>query len=83
MGEAPAMAPVAIRYRAFLSYSHADTAWAKWLHASLERYSVDKDLIGQATPLGPVLDPRQTEMTKAAAAYVDSFGTTTSDQRSR
>ena len=28
--------PVAFKYRAFISYSHADTAWAKWLHRALE-----------------------------------------------
>ncbi len=43
-----------IRYRAFLSYSHRDTAWAKWLHAALEGYRVDKDVVGRATPAGPV-----------------------------
>ena len=29
---------VAFKYRAFISYSHADTAWAKWLHRALERF---------------------------------------------
>lgn len=28
------------RYRAFISYSHADEAWARWLHRALERYRV-------------------------------------------
>lgn len=28
------------RYRAFISYSHADEAWAKWLHRALETYRV-------------------------------------------
>ena len=46
--------PVTFRYRAFLSYSHRDTAWAKWLHAALEGYRIDKDLAGRATPAGPV-----------------------------
>jgi tetratricopeptide (TPR) repeat protein len=46
--------PVAIRYRAFLSYSHHDAAWAKWLHKALESYRIDKDLVGRETPLGPV-----------------------------
>jgi eukaryotic-like serine/threonine-protein kinase len=41
-------------YRAFLSYSHRDTAWAKWLHSALESYRVDKDLVGRKTPVGPV-----------------------------
>jgi hypothetical protein len=44
----------AIRYRAFLSYSHRDTAWAKWLHRALEGYRIDKDLVGRETTCGPV-----------------------------
>jgi hypothetical protein len=44
----------AFKYRAFLSYSHRDTASAKWLHRSLETYRVDKDLVGRATACGPV-----------------------------
>jgi len=43
-----------IKYRAFLSYSHADAAWAKWLHRALEDYRIDKDLVGRDTPSGPV-----------------------------
>jgi len=46
--------PVAIRYRAFLSYSHRDKSWAKALHAALEAYRIDKDLVGRDTALGPV-----------------------------
>lgn len=42
------------KYRAFLSYSHRDTAWAKWLHSRLEGFRIDKDLIGRQTPVGPV-----------------------------
>ena len=44
----------AFKYRAFLSYSHADTAWAKWLHRALEGYRIDKDLVGRETAHGPV-----------------------------
>jgi len=54
VAESTVAVPVAIRYRAFLSYSHADTAWAKWLHAALEGFRIDKDLVGRNTPLGPV-----------------------------
>jgi hypothetical protein len=43
-----------LKYRAFLSYSHRDTAWAKWLHARLEGFRIDKELIGRDTPVGPV-----------------------------
>lgn len=42
------------KYRAFLSYSHKDTAWAKWLHRALEGYRIDKDLIGRTTACGPM-----------------------------
>lgn len=42
------------RYRAFISYSWADKAWAAWLHRSLETYRPPKGLIGAKTPLGPV-----------------------------
>jgi hypothetical protein len=42
------------KYRAFLSYSHADSGWAKWLHARLESFRLDKDLVGRETSLGPV-----------------------------
>lgn len=42
------------RYRAFLSYSHADERWAAWLHKALETYRVPKRLVGQGTAVGPV-----------------------------
>jgi formylglycine-generating enzyme required for sulfatase activity len=42
------------KYRAFISYSHADTAFAKWLHRELESFYIDKDLVGRVTPTGPV-----------------------------
>lgn len=45
---------VAIKYRAFLSYSHRDKRWAAWLHRALEAHRIDKDLIGRLTPVGPV-----------------------------
>ena len=46
--------PISFKYRAFISYSHRDDAWAKWLHSGLEHYRIDKDLVGQETPAGPV-----------------------------
>jgi len=42
------------RYRAFISYSHADEKWARWLHRSLETYRIPKRLVGQKTAMGPV-----------------------------
>jgi hypothetical protein len=44
----------AFKYRAFLSYSHRDAKWAKWLHKALEGYRIEKDLVGRETPYGPV-----------------------------
>jgi hypothetical protein len=43
---------VPFKYRAFLSYSHRDKAWGKWLHAALEGYRIDKDLAGRAGRAG-------------------------------
>jgi hypothetical protein len=45
---------VRFKYRAFLSYSHRDVGWASWLHARLEGFHFDKDLIGRDTALGPM-----------------------------
>ena len=46
--------PIAFKYRAFISYSHADTSWAKWLHRALENLRIDKDLVGRATATGTI-----------------------------
>ncbi|HEY6046923.1 MAG TPA: toll/interleukin-1 receptor domain-containing protein, partial [Pyrinomonadaceae bacterium] len=42
------------KYWAFISYSHADEEWAKWLHKSLETYRVPRKLVGQKTPHGEI-----------------------------
>ncbi|MBP6596373.1 MAG: TIR domain-containing protein [Arenimonas sp.] len=41
-------------YRAFISYSHRDKAWADWLHRSLETYRLPATLVGRDTPFGPI-----------------------------
>jgi tetratricopeptide (TPR) repeat protein len=46
--------PVALKYRALISYSHADTAQAKWLHRGLESFRIDGDLAGRETRHGPI-----------------------------
>ena len=46
--------PIAFKYRAFISYSHADTSWAKWLHRALEIFRIDKDLVGRETATGTI-----------------------------
>lgn len=42
------------RYWAFISYSHQDTAWARWLHRELESYRVPKRLVGDRGGRFPV-----------------------------
>lgn len=42
------------KYRAFISYSHADTRWAKRFQDSLEHFKIDEDLVGRQTPIGRV-----------------------------
>jgi tetratricopeptide (TPR) repeat protein len=46
--------PAAWRYRAFISYSHADEEWAKWLHRAIETYRIPRRLVGKETEYGPV-----------------------------
>ena len=40
------------KYRAFISYSHADQKWGRWLHKALETFKVPKELVGQETAVG-------------------------------
>jgi formylglycine-generating enzyme required for sulfatase activity len=42
------------KYCAFLSYSHADSRWAKRVHQRLEAFHIDKDLVGRDTPRGRI-----------------------------
>jgi tetratricopeptide (TPR) repeat protein len=42
------------RYRAFISYSHADAAAAHRLHRALEHYRIPRRLVGGDTAMGPV-----------------------------
>ena len=46
--------PIGLKYRAFISYSHTDTSWAKWLHRELEGFRIDKDLVGRETATGAI-----------------------------
>ncbi|SDD90625.1 toll/interleukin-1 receptor domain-containing protein [Kordiimonas lacus] len=48
------MSVTEFRYKAFISYSHADKAWAEWLLKSLESYRIPKNLVGRATEIGEV-----------------------------
>ena len=42
------------KYWAFISYSHKDEEWARWLHKSLETYRVPKNLVGRKTYRGTI-----------------------------
>ena len=41
------------KYRAFISYSHADEKAADWLQHALESYVAPKAIVGKPTPWGP------------------------------
>ena len=43
-----------MRYRAFISYSHADEKWARWLLKRLESYRVPANLVGTPGRDGPI-----------------------------
>ena len=46
--------PVDFKFRAFLSYSHADSSTAKWLHGRLEGFTIDKEIVGRSTATGAI-----------------------------
>ena len=43
-----------LKYRAFISYSHRDQAWATWLHEAIESYRVPSRLVGKTTAAGVI-----------------------------
>ena len=42
------------RYKAYISYSHKDEAWAAWLHHALESYRVPRHLVGSKSRVAEV-----------------------------
>src|SRR5665213_2834436 len=46
------------KYWAFISYSHKDDAWARWLHHGLETYNVPVKLVGKPGRDGTPVPPR-------------------------
>ncbi|MEZ5460443.1 TIR domain-containing protein [Dokdonella sp.] len=42
------------RYWAFISYSHTDASWGRWLHKALETYRVPRRLVGMPIAAGSV-----------------------------
>lgn len=66
------------RFRAYISYSHRDESWAKWLHHALESYRVPRKLVGNPTAVGEVparIGPvfRDRDDLSSAADLVDSI----------
>ena len=55
--EASSRTPVRYKYPAFISYSHRDERWARWLHKGIEGYRVPTPLVGRLGRDGPI--PRQ------------------------
>lgn len=59
------MGAMGIHYRAFISYSHADAAQARWLHQRLEAYRLPGEAValsqaaGRADRLGPIFLDRE------------------------
>jgi hypothetical protein len=47
------------KYWAFISYSHRDEAWARWLHAALETYRIPKKLVGRPAGFGSETVPER------------------------
>jgi tetratricopeptide (TPR) repeat protein len=42
------------RYKAFISYSHQDESWGRWLQRALERYRVPRHLAGKEGKYGTI-----------------------------
>ena len=76
-GEGPKLQEPPPRYRAFISYSHADKAVAALLHRSVESYRVPSKLVGKTTAVGVISDspPLTTEAAMTdVAAEIDRTG---------
>ena len=45
---APGRLPPGVRYWAFVSYSHRDEHWARWVHQEIETYKIPRPLVGKS-----------------------------------
>jgi tetratricopeptide (TPR) repeat protein len=52
--DAPSVIVARCRYPVFISYSHRDEQWARWLHKAIESYRVPKPLVGRQARDGPI-----------------------------
>ena len=51
------MSTAEFTYEAFISYSHADETWARWLHRAIETYRIPKRVIAERSDLPARLAP--------------------------
>ena len=42
------------KYKAFISYSHKDDRWGRWLHRRLENYPLPRNIVGNITKTGEI-----------------------------
>ena len=42
------------KYKAFISYSHKDDRWGRWLHRRLENYRLPRNIVGNVTKTGAI-----------------------------
>ena len=47
-------AATGFKFRAFISYSHKNEQWGRWLHRTLEGWRIDDDLAGRQTKAGVI-----------------------------
>jgi hypothetical protein len=52
--QASSAASAGYKYLAFISYSHCDEYWARWLHKGIEGYRVPKPLVDGPGQNGPI-----------------------------
>ena len=58
--DAPSVISARCKYPVFISYSHRDERWARWLHKAIEGYRVPKPLVGRPgrnSPIPPKIFP--------------------------
>jgi len=52
--EAQTLGPQSFKFKGFISYSHANTTEAKWLHRALDTYRIPRELVGKVSEYGQV-----------------------------
>ena len=74
---------IPFKYRAFLSYSHRDTAWAKWLHARAGRLSHRQGPRRARDPGGPGAEGTAADLSRPRGFLRRSFAHRADARRAR